>query len=258
VIQWLIAAPKRTGINYLHQNLRNFNFLSNIRIDESNDLHNVETNIKLVDRVTRKTTDSIPELRFPIPEKNQQNAQQILNGFGIKESDKVIGFHPGGSIPKNHINKRWSPEKYAELAKYLIEKKSFKVCVFGGPDESDLKSEIIKRTGSEYCYAIDTKSLVDTAAVMRRCDLFVSNDSSLMHVAAALQLKTVAIEGPLNINFTRPWKTEHKIVSLNLECSPCFYYSPKHLTCYRDDVKFKCMKEISVEMVKNKFDEINS
>jgi heptosyltransferase-2 len=70
-----------------------------------------------------------------------------------------------------------------------------------------------------------------------------------MHVAAALRLDIVVIIGPTNRNYISPWQTNHKIVSLNLDCSPCFYYSPKPLTCSRTDIKFKCIKELSVNLV---------
>jgi heptosyltransferase II len=79
--------------------------------------------------------------------------------------------------------------------------------------------------------------------------VFVTNDSSQMHIAAALGLKVVAIIGPTNQNYIYPWKTKHKIVSLNLDCSPCFFYSPTPLICSRNDTKFKCIKELFVEMV---------
>jgi heptosyltransferase-2 len=94
---------------------------------------------------------------------------------------------------------------------------------------------------------------------MKRCNVFVTNDSSLMHIASALQLKVVAIIGPTNTNYIYPWKTQHKIVSLNLDCAPCFIYSPRPLVCSRTDVKFKCIKELDVEMVYKAVEEfINS
>jgi heptosyltransferase-2 len=72
-----------------------------------------------------------------------------------------------------------------------------------------------------------------------------------MHVASGMNLRVVAIIGPTNPAYIHPWKTEYKIVSLNLECSPCFIYSPRPLKCFRDDIKFKCIKELTVEMVYN-------
>jgi len=68
-------------------------------------------------------------------------------------------------------------------------------------------------------------------------------------VASAMQRKVVAVIGPTNQHFIHPWKTEYKIVTLNLECSPCFFYSPRPLICSRTDIKFKCIRELSVDMV---------
>ena len=69
-----------------------------------------------------------------------------------------------------------------------------------------------------------------------------------MHIAAAVQLKVVVIIGPTNPHYIPPWKTEYKIVTLNLDCAPCFFYSPRPLICIRDDVQFKCIKELTVDM----------
>ncbi len=87
---------------------------------------------------------------------------------------------------------------------------------------------------------------------MQRCNLFITNDSSLMHIAAALKLNIVVIIGPTNKNYIYPWQTNYKIASLDLDCSPCFYYSPKPLTCSRSDLKFKCIKDLSVDLVYEK------
>jgi heptosyltransferase-2 len=105
---------------------------------------------------------------------------------------------------------------------------------------------------SDRACIVKAESLTKSSAVMKRCKVFVTNDSSQMHIAAALGLKVVAIIGPTNQNYIYPWKTEHNIVSLNLDCSPCFFYSPKPLICKRTDVKFKCIKELTVDMVYNK------
>jgi len=86
---------------------------------------------------------------------------------------------------------------------------------------------------------------------MQRLKLFVSNDSSLMHIAGALELPTVAIFGPTNETYVHPWKTRYAIVQTGIECRPCFVYSPKPLTCYRADPAehFICVRAIEVERV---------
>ena len=123
--------------------------------------------------------------------------------------------------------------------------------MFGGPEEKELKENIFSQINSRDVIIVNSGSLRESAAIMKRCNLFVTNDSSQMHIAAAMQLKVVAIVGPTNKNYIYPWKTEHKMASLNLDCSPCFFYSPKPLVCARDDVKFKCIKELTVDMVYN-------
>ena len=106
---------------------------------------------------------------------------------------------------------------------------------------------------SENTYVIKTEKFLQSIAIMKRCNVFVTNDSALMHVASTLGLKVIAIIGPTNSHYIHPWKTQHKIISLNLDCAPCFFYTPKPLTCSRTDMQFKCIKELDVEMVYKNF-----
>ena len=175
--------------------------------------------------------------------------KHFLKNLNIDDQDLVIGFHPGSATLKNQANRRWEPEKFASLGKRLIEKYNAKILLFGGPTEDELKQNIVNQINSPNAFSIVAHNLTESAAVMKRCNVFVTNDSSLMHIASALQLKVVAIIGPTNTNYIYPWKTQHKIVSLNLDCAPCFIYSPRPLVCSRTDVKFKCIKELDVEMV---------
>jgi heptosyltransferase-2 len=85
---------------------------------------------------------------------------------------------------------------------------------------------------------------------MERCKLFISNDTSLMHIAAGLNIPTVAIFGYTNYKELYPWKNKHVIVRKELECSPCFFNSPRPVQCiYSGEEEFKCKKTIEVEEV---------
>jgi len=252
IINFLLGAKKRVGVNYLRKDFKNLGWLNNITIKEDDTLHNAQTNIKLVERLLNKNFDNEePAFEFLITEEDKKAGKAFLKENNINSNDLIIGFHPGTAVLKNHIRRRWEPEKFAELAKRLIKNYNAKILVFGGPDEDKLKENIRALTKGQDIYCVNKLNLPQSAALMKSCRVFISNDSSLMHVASAMQLNVVAIIGPTNPDYIHPWKTEHKIISLKLECAPCFIYSPKPLVCNRDDIKFKCIKELNVDLVYN-------
>lgn len=249
LISFLIGAKKRGGIVYLRKNKSNLGFLNNVRVLENDDVHNVQANIKLCEALIGKKFNEEPPLEFFIPENENIFANKFLSNADISANELVIGFHPGCATLKNHIKRRWEPEKFGELGKKLIKDHSAKILIFGGPEERELKEEIFMLIDSDKVNVVNADSLTKSASVMKRCNVFVTNDSSQMHIAAPLGLRVVAIIGPTNQKYIYPWKTEHQIVSLNLDCSPCFFYSPRPLICTRTDLQFKCIKELTVNMV---------
>jgi heptosyltransferase-2 len=252
IINLLVGAEKRAGVTYLNLNKREFGFLNNIKILEDDKFHNVEHNIKLVEKLIEKKCDDISGLIFPLTDSDIQFSNKFIDENNLSNEKLLIGIHAGSSTLKNHINKRWSPEKFAELSKILISEFNAFVMIFGGPDEIDLKEKIKSLTDSERIISVNTKSMAQTAALIKRCGLFISNDTGLMHTAAAMQTNTAAIFGPTNTNLIKPWNVNHIILSLDLDCQPCFYNSPNPLKCYRDDVQFKCLKELSPKFAFNK------
>ena len=249
IISFVIGAKQRVGAVYLRKDRSCLGFLNNIRVLENDSVHNVQTNIKLCEALIGKKLNEESPLEYSIPENENISANKFLSDAGISANEIVIGLHPGCATLKNHIKRRWEPEKFAELGNKLINKHTARILIFGGPEEKELKEQIVLLIGSNMANVVNAESLTQSAAIMKRCNVFVTNDSSQMHIAAALGLKVVAIIGPTNQHYIRPWKTEHKIVTLNLDCSPCFFYSPKPLVCNRTDVKFKCIKELTVDMV---------
>ena len=249
IINFLIGAKNKAVVKYLRKDFSNLGFLNGIRITEDDSVHNVQTNIKLIEKLLNNKFDEGPSLELFITEEDETRAQKFFSETNILKDDLVIGFHPGCATLKNHIKRRWESEKFADLAKKLIDEHHAKILVFGGPDEDELKKSVKEKIGSQDAFVINTSGILQSAAIMKHANIFVTNDSSQMHIAAALQLKVVAIIGPTNPHYIYPWKTDHKIVTLNLDCAPCFFYSPRPLICSRDDVQFKCIKELTVDMV---------
>lgn len=249
VINFLIGAKQRAGVRYLRKDFSNFGFLNNVSFKENDRLHNVEENVLLAERIAGKKFGEIPRLKFPLTEADEQFADEYLAELKIDGDKRIIGIHAGCSTLKNHIKRRWEPYKFADLIKKLTLEFNLFVMLFGGKEELELNESIKKISGAQEVVIVNTDSLARSAAVMNKCDLFITNDSGLMHIAAALNLKLIPIIGPTNLTYIHPWKVEYSEATLNLECSPCFYYSPKPLTCYREDVKYKCLKDLSVDIV---------
>jgi len=248
LIGFLIGAPKRVGIKYLRRDKRNFSWLMTHRILENDSLHCTEENLKVLSFFNINESDP-PPLILNVDPKVLIWGEKWLESSSIEPNDVVIGFHAGTATFKNHIKRRWEPEKFSKLAEMLMERYNAKILLFGGKEEMDLCEKINKVAGNK-CIIVQTDSIMQTIALMRRCNIFISNDSALMHIAGALQLPTVGIFGPTNERYVHPWKTRYSIVHTGIECRPCFYYSPKPLTCYRiPSEHFKCIRDLSVEMV---------
>ena len=254
LIGLFLGAKKRYGITYRRRSKRNLNWLNSKSLLEDDTLHCVEENVRLltllgIDHDLNERT--LPKLRMNLAEAHAKFADEWYRASGIDpHSTLTIGVHAGTARFKNHINRRWAPEKFAELARQLSTDLGARVLLFGGPDDIDANREIMRLAG-DHVTEVKTKGIMDSVAVMRQLSLFVSNDSSLMHIAGALGLPTVAIFGPTNETYVHPWKTRYEIVETGIECRPCFVYSPKPLTCYRLDPAehYLCMRAIEVDRV---------
>ena len=91
--------------------------------------------------------------------------------------------------------------------------------------------------------------LEEAIDLLATADIVISNDSGLMHIAAALQIPLIAIYGPTSPNFTPPLSDNSQIVQIEVECGPCF-----QRTC--PEQHHKCMKEISGETVLSLVDRV--
>jgi len=258
IISFLIGAKKRFSVRYLRKNLSNFGFLNNQTIVEDDSLHNVQENLALVKKFLNLSSIEEEKMEIFLNQTHNQYAEDYFKSIPQSEfriPQFLIGFHAGCATLKNHIKRRWEPEKFAQLGLLLKQKYNAQILLFGGPDEYALNSQINSMMNNS-AIEVKTNTLIETAAIMKRCNLFITNDSALMHIASALGLKVVALFGPTNTNYVHPWQTEHVIVKTDLDCQPCFYYSPKPLTCTRIDLQFKCIKDLSVEMVINAIEEM--
>ncbi len=246
LVNYFLGAKKRLGHNYTHSDFFRFEILNNITSNEVPNRHNVLQNFDLVKSLTEMNEKEVKGLEIFLSEADKKKSEEW-----IKENDLqnklLVGFHAGSAVLKNHIHKRWDNEKFAALGNLLREKYNAKILLFG--NEFDLNLEIDEMLGGQGILA-STSNYMDSMARMRFCNLFVSNDSAFLHSSAAFKIPTVGIFGYTNAQELFPWGTKHLIVRIELDCSPCFYNSPKPVEClWTGKDEFKCMKLITVEDV---------
>lgn len=246
LVNYFLGAKKRLGHNYTHSDFFRFEILNNVTFNEVPNRHNVLQNFDLVKSLTEMNEKEVKGLEIFLSEDDKKKSTEW-----IKENDLqnklLIGFHAGSAVLKNHIHKRWDKEKFAALGNLLREKYDAKILLFG--NEFDLNLEIDEMLGGQGILA-STSNYMDSMARMRFCNLFVSNDSAFLHSSAAFKIPTVGIFGYTNAQELFPWGTKHLIVRIELDCSPCFYNSPKPVEClWTGKDEFKCMKLITVEDV---------
>jgi len=133
-----------------------------------------------------------------------------------------LGINPGATYGSA---KRWYPDKFAEVAKAFSHK--YQIIIFGGPSEVDMGADIEKRLIDmgikNYINLAGKTNIKELCAGIGGLDIFVTNDSGPMHVAAAYQVPTVAIFGPTRHAETCQWKNEKSIIVRrdDVPCAPC-------------------------------------
>jgi ADP-heptose:LPS heptosyltransferase len=130
-----------------------------------------------------------------------------------------IGINPGADRPE----KRWSPENYASVADHLSELRGANTFLFGGPGEEDLAYRIEKAMNYPVTNLAGKLSLNELTYLISRMDLFITNDSGPMHIAAAVKTPVVALFGPEDPMYTKPYTSPdlYRIVQKELDCRPC-------------------------------------
>jgi heptosyltransferase-2 len=136
----------------------------------------------------------------------------------LSGSDKVLGIAPGAEYGES---KRWPIEYFADVANEAIQK-GWVVISLGSTHDQDLGKTLDRLTKNKVINLIGKTKLEEVIDVMSLCQTFLSNDSGLMHVAASLNIKQVAIFGSSDPKKTPPLSRHAKLAYLDLSCSPCF------------------------------------
>ncbi len=166
-------------------------------------------------------------------------AAAVLREGGIVDGEPVVAIAPGAAWAP----RRWPAERFIEVGRRLQDERGARVVLLAAPVERDLAARVAAGLRSDRTLNLAGRTgILQMAAVLRRCRLFLGNDSGPLHLAAAAGVPTVGIYGAGEYERFRPWGTNrHRVVNLGLTCSPC------SLNCIFQDAR--CLRAIPVEKV---------
>jgi heptosyltransferase-2 len=214
LIPWLAGIPVRLGKS---SDGRGFLLTGSYRPEErASSEHEVQYYLGLLKHFDISGQAAVPYLTTTPAEEREAAALLADNGF--QADDFVLGINPGAAFGSA---KRWYPDRFADVARQFAVLKNAKVVIFGGPGETDIAAEIQQRLGGECLNLAGTTSLRGLMALIRRCRLFITNDSGPMHIAAAFGVPLVAIFGSTDHATTAPYTDRAVIVRKDMECAPC-------------------------------------
>ena len=212
LIPWHAGIPVRTG------------YRGEMRYGLVNDLRSLDREKLplIVERYAALAEPAAEELRRPLPEPRlevDESARRATAAkYGIDLARPVAAFAPGAEYGPA---KRWPARHFAELAKTL-DARGFQVWLMGSQQDAAITAEIQRLCGALCVDFAGRTSLDEAIDLLSLAARVVTNDSGLMHIAAALERPTAAIFGSSSPAFTPPLSSRARIVTLKLACSPCF------------------------------------
>jgi heptosyltransferase-2 len=199
-------------------------------------LHQIDYYLEILKGVNLIANPAEMEIFITDAEKRQA-LQRIVTSGGSGESC-VIGINPGAAFG---TAKRWFADRFAELCNRLKSIPDACFLVFGSPGEEELGEHIAESVGDACINLCGKTTLREAISLIGQCHMFITNDSGLMHVAAALHIPQIAIFGSTDHTTTSPRSHHSRIIRMPVACSPCM--KPDCPTDHR------CMDAVSVDHV---------
>ena len=246
----IIGAPLR--LSHQYENHRLDPLLVNRSLPQDYELHSVENNNRLLELLGKKPLLPAHEFEVYLSPAETAWAADYVGQHGLAKRP-LLGLHVGSGGTKNLTLKRWPLEHYIALLQRLAHSHpNVTVLLFGGPEEEKAHAEIMARVGSRAIQPAQTKNLRQAAALMKHCHAFLSVDTALMHLAAAMKVRNqVVIEAPTLNKTNLPWHTNYRLVRnpmVNGRNLDYYRYDGGPIQGTREHL-LQCMASVTVEAV---------
>ncbi|MFZ4619066.1 MAG: lipopolysaccharide heptosyltransferase II [Bacteroidota bacterium] len=220
-------------------------FLYNHVVRYEKNFHEIDRNISLLQPLGIQNPDR--ELPRLYPSKtDKEYINKFLFERELLNQERMIAIAPGSVWN----TKRWPAERYAQSAVMLAEA-GFELLIVGGKEDEELGAAIVETAKHKHIYnAVGKLSLLQSAELIGRCNVLITNDSAPLHIAVAMRTPVAAIFGATVPAFGFGPYGDHDIVieTKDLKCRPCAIHGGKECPIGT----FVCMKNIEAEMVYQK------
>ncbi|OGT61634.1 MAG: lipopolysaccharide heptosyltransferase II [Gammaproteobacteria bacterium RIFCSPHIGHO2_12_FULL_43_28] len=233
LIPWLARIPKRTG--WVGEG-RYFLLNDSRRLDKNRYPLMIEQYMAL-----GLTKDEPLPIKYPYPAfhlKKEDQAAALLKYSPTYRGRPILALCAGAEFGPA---KRWPAEYYADVARQKLAD-GWDVWLFGSPNDLPITERIMALTDDRCDHLAGRLELAETIDLLSLTSGVVTNDSGLMHIAAALNKPLVALYGATSPAFTPPLSEGATILKLKLECSPC-----KQRTCIFGH--YRCLRDLTPDRV---------
>jgi heptosyltransferase II len=211
LVPWHAGIPVRTG----YRGEMRFGLLNDVRRLDKDALPLIVERFAALAQPRGDTLERpLPEPRLVVDEAARSAA---VAKFRLDLSRPVVAFAPGAEYGPA---KRWPPKHFVELGRALSER-GYAIWLFGSAKDRDIAADI----GAQLPNAINlagVTTLDEAIDLLSMAARVVTNDSGLMHIAAALERPMAAIFGSSSPAFTPPLSAKARVISIQIACSPCF------------------------------------
>lgn len=210
--------------------------LCTVRVSEQGNKHATAHYFDLLHAARIPAEDQ--RLELFLSESERLDAAQRFGTAGTNDGQLKVGFFPGAGWKL----REWMPERFAAIGDRLVQRFNADVLIFGGQQETELVQSVVNLMNAPAIPFAGNLQIRQLAACIEKCDLFLTNDTGPMHIAAAVGTPTVSLFGPGNHIRFQPLGKQHQMIRHNVPCSPCKQFTDK---C-KDNI---CMKGINVDEV---------
>jgi heptosyltransferase-2 len=213
LLLYLAGIPTRVGF----RQSRGW-FLFHHRVNRDPARHDVERNLSILEPFGVTIEECRRSLDLPVSPSAQASVDRKLHDLGIIADRPIIGINPGSVWP----TKRWSQDGFARLIMLIRQRYDYQVALFGGAADRGVVKDVFERSQRGAVNLAGKFSLAELPAAIRRCRVFVTNDSGPMHMAVAERVPTVALfcATTADLGFY-PYTRHAVIVEKRLACRPC-------------------------------------